>query len=98
VTYYENNRPRQYYPDFIVITRDARGRERNWIAETKGEIRPNTALKSEAAKAWCEKMSRTVYREWRYLFIPQKEFELSLRGNVTSLEQLSRRLVKQAIN
>ena len=25
-----------------------------WLAETKGEIRPNTALKSEAARLWRE--------------------------------------------
>ena len=61
VTYYESNRPRQYYPDFIIATRDADGREVMWIAETKGEIRPNTALKSDAARLWCEKMSGTKY-------------------------------------
>lgn len=49
VTYYEGNRPRQYYPDFIIVAREAEGREVIWLAETKGEIRPNTALKSEAA-------------------------------------------------
>lgn len=61
VTYYESNRPRQYYPDFIVAARDASGREVMWLAETKGEIRPNTALKREAARLWCEKMSGTKY-------------------------------------
>jgi restriction endonuclease len=40
VTYYENNRPRQYYPDFIIAARDANGREVMWLAETKGEVRP----------------------------------------------------------
>jgi hypothetical protein len=44
VTYYESNRPRQYYPDFIVVTRDKDGAEVTWLAETKGEIRSNTAL------------------------------------------------------
>ena len=49
VTYYEGNRPRQYYPDFIVVAREATAARSTWLAETKGEIRPNTALKSEAA-------------------------------------------------
>jgi len=89
VTYYESNRPRQYYPDFIIITREADGREAAWIAETKGEIRPNTALKSGAANAWCEKMSRTVHGQWRYLFIPQKKLETSLAAGVQSLRKLS---------
>ena len=59
VTYYESNRPRQYFPDFIVLTRDSDGREVTWLAETKGEIRPNTVLKTQAATLWCEKMSGT---------------------------------------
>jgi len=43
VTYYESNRPRQYYPDFVIAGCDQDGREVMWLAETKGEIRPNTA-------------------------------------------------------
>jgi type III restriction enzyme len=61
VTYYETNRPRQYYPDFIIIARANDGSEVTWVAETKGEMRPNTVLKSQAARVWCEKMSTTAY-------------------------------------
>jgi type III restriction enzyme len=94
VTYYESNRPRQYYPDFIVSTRDKDGREVTWLAETKGEIRPNTALKSEAAKGWCEKMSRTTYGQWRYLFLPQRKFEISIATGVQSVGKLAEGLEK----
>jgi type III restriction enzyme len=93
VTYYEGNRPRQYYPDFIVVAREADGREVTWLAETKGEIRPNTALKSEAAALWCEKMSRTTYGQWRYLFVPQRKFEAAVAGGVKSLSELANSLV-----
>jgi SOS-response transcriptional repressor LexA len=93
VTYYEGNRPRQYYSDFIVVAREADGREVTWLAETKGEIRPNTALKSEAARSWCEKISRTTYGQWRYLFLPQKKLEASLAAGVKSLADLSTSLV-----
>jgi type III restriction enzyme len=89
VTYYEGNRPRQYYPDFIVTAREADGREATWLAETKGEIRPNTALKSEATQLWCEKMSRTTYGQWRYLFLQQKKLEASLASGVKSLADLA---------
>jgi type III restriction enzyme len=75
ITYYENNRPRQYYPDFIITTREKDGEEITWVAETKGEMRPNTSLKSSAAALWCEKMSATAYGSWRYLFLPQRDFE-----------------------
>ena len=93
VTYYESNRPRQYYPDFIVAAREADGREVMWLAETKGEIRLNTALKSEAARLWCEKMSRTTYGPWRYLFLQQIKLEVALARGVKSLTQLSASLV-----
>ena len=88
ITYYENNRPRQYYPDFIVVVR--RGdRESIWIAETKGEIRPNTALKSAAAVLFCRKMSTSKHGSWRYLFVPQPKFEKAMSAGVTTLEDLN---------
>jgi len=95
VTDYESNRPRQYFPDFIIVTspNDSR-RQVTWLAETKGEMRPNTLLKSEAANAWCEKMSRTDFGEWRYLFIPQKRLESELARGVKSIRELSDRLTR----
>jgi type III restriction enzyme len=93
ITYYENNRPRQYYPDFVVVARDKDGREVLWLAEPKGEIRPNTALKSEAARLWCEKMSGTKYGQWRYLFLPQRKLEAALASGVKSLAELAEGLV-----
>ena len=96
VTYYESSRPRQYYPDFIVVTRDKEGRETYWLAETKGEIRPNTALKSEAARIWCEKMSGTRYGQWRYLFVQQRKLERSLTAGVSSVADLAESIVVPA--
>lgn len=93
VTYYESNRPRQYYPDFIIAARDTDGREVMWLAETKGEIRPNTALKSEAARLWCEKMSGTKYGQWRYLFVQQRKIEAALAIGVKSLAELAESVV-----
>jgi len=63
-----------------------------WLAETKGEVRPNTAVKSEAARLWCEKMSATNYGLWHYLFVPQKKLEVALASNVKSLVELAERL------
>jgi hypothetical protein len=92
LTYYESNRPRQYYPDFIVRTRDRDGREQVWIAETKGEIRPNTALKTEAARSWCERISRTSYGSWRFLFVPQRDFDKVGLATVETLAELAKRM------
>ncbi|MGD0948909.1 MAG: S24 family peptidase [Candidatus Binatia bacterium] len=87
-SHYENSRPRQYYPDFIVTVREADGREVMWLAETKGEIRPNTFLKRHAAEAWCEKMSGTSYGPWRYLFVQQRKFEAALSSHIATFAQL----------
>ncbi len=93
VTYYESGRPWQYYPDFIVAAREEDGREVLWLIETKGEVRSNTKLKSEAAIQWCEKMSRTRYGAFRYLFVPQRKLESALGAGVKSLGQLAESLV-----
>lgn len=93
VTYYEGNRPRQYFPDFIISAREPDGREVMWLAETKGEMRLNTSLKSEAARAWCEKMSGSRYGQWRFLFVQQKKLEKSLASGVASLSELTESLV-----
>lgn len=89
ITYYESNRPRQYYPDFIVTVRSAGGREAMWLAETKGEIRTNTALKREAAELWCSKMSAAPYGVWQYLFVQQKNLESALASGVKSFTELT---------
>lgn len=88
ITYYEANRPRQYYPDFIVAVRSADGSEAMWLAETKGEIRSNTALKREAAELWCGKMSAAPYGPWQYLFVPQKKLESTLASSVKTFAEL----------
>jgi type III restriction enzyme len=94
ITYYERNRPRQYYPDFIIVVNGASGREEYWIAEPKGEERSSTTLKTEAAKIWCDKMNQTRYRYWRYLFIPQRGLESALKKGVYSLQDLAIALQK----
>jgi type III restriction enzyme len=93
VTYYESNRPRQYFPDFFVVTRDIEGHEAFWLAETKGEIRPNTALKSEAARLWCEKMSTTRYGHWKYLFLQQRLLEKAISSGAKSMADLTTKMV-----
>ena len=92
VTYYESNRPRQYFPDFLVVTRDSKDHETIWVVETKGEVRPNTALKSEAARAWCEKMSGTKYGRWLYMFAQQRRLEAALAAGVNTMANLNERL------
>ena len=77
------------FPDFIIAARESAGREVMCLAETKGEMRLNTPLKSEAARAWCEKMSGTRYDQWRFLFLQQKKPERILAAGVSSLAELA---------
>ncbi len=88
VTYYENNRPRQYYPDFVVAVRDGAGKEVNWVVETKGEIRGNTMVKREAAQLWCQKMSATQFGAWRHLLVHQRAFERALLAGTRTFSAL----------
>jgi hypothetical protein len=52
-------------------------------------MRPNTAIKSEAARMWCEKMSATDYGQWRYLLVPQRKLEAALAAGKKSLTELA---------
>jgi type III restriction enzyme len=89
VTYYENNRARQYFPDFIVLARPAGGPDVWYIAETKGEIRTNTELKRQAAELWCERLTRSGNGNWRHMFVPQRPFERAMGDGVDTLAKLS---------
>lgn len=94
LTYYENNRPRQYFPDFVVLVKDKDGREVWWLAETKGEIRESTKLKREAANLWCEKMTVAGrHGTWRHLFAQQRRFEGALASGAKTFEKLVETLV-----
>jgi type III restriction enzyme len=87
LTYYEGGRPRQYFPDFVVLVSTDAG-EGWWLAETKGEIRANTVLKRQAAELWCDRMTRGGQGAWSHLFVPQRQFQRAIRGGVTTFLEL----------
>jgi type III restriction enzyme len=87
VTYYEGGRARQYFPDFVVVANSGAA-DTTWLAETKGEIRPNTELKREAADLWCERMSRSGNGSWRHLFVQQVQFERAVAKGVQTFQEL----------
>lgn len=68
--------------------RNAEGQPIQWLVETKGEIRQNTPLKSEAAQLWCERMSTTNYGAWRYLFVQQRAFKRAMGTRIGSFSEL----------
>ncbi len=60
-----------YYPDFVALDREGV----YWLLETKGQETVDVLRKDVAAIRWCENASRLSGKTWRYVKIPQKEFE-----------------------
>ncbi len=62
---------RNYYPDFVAIDTDGC----NWLIETKGREDIEVQLKDSAAINWCNTATELTKQDWKYLKVPQKEFE-----------------------
>jgi len=62
---------RNYFPDFVARLSD----DTRWIIETKGREDIEVKLKDQAAIRWCENATLLTDVQWRYLKVPQKEFE-----------------------
>lgn len=62
---------RSYYPDFVAVEQDGT----YWLLETKGQETPEVQRKDEAAQRWCEDATVLTGTQWRYLKVPQKQFE-----------------------
>ncbi len=73
---------RNYYPDFVAVTED----ETKWIIETKGREDVEVKLKDNAAINWCAAASSLTKENWRYLKVPQKEFEKLHPDNFEELQ------------
>jgi type III restriction enzyme len=73
---------RNYYPDFVARTKD----RTHWIIETKGREDIEVKRKDEAAQRWCENATELTGTSWKYLKVPQKEYEAL---HPTRFEELS---------
>jgi len=62
---------RYYYPDFAVKTEQ----DEMWLVETKGLESLEVQFKDKAAKLWCENATNLTNQQWRYVKVPQKEYE-----------------------
>jgi hypothetical protein len=62
---------RSYYPDSVAIAQGAT----RWLMETKGAETTEVARRDEAAQRWCEDATELTGVRWRYLKVPQKQFE-----------------------
>ena len=72
IEYTDNNANlRYYYPDFVVKT----DTEEMWLIETKGQESLEVAFKDRAAQMWCENATILTGEQWRYIKVPQKEYQ-----------------------
>ncbi len=62
---------RNYEPDFVAI--DQAGV--HWLLEAKGQENVDVLRKDVAAVRWCENASELTDKQWKYVKVPQKEFE-----------------------
>lgn len=62
---------RFYEPDFVAVLADGS----RYLVETKGREDPDVAFKDRAAGLWCENASALTGQSWKYLKVPQLEFE-----------------------
>ncbi|HEU5378662.1 MAG TPA: DEAD/DEAH box helicase family protein [Ktedonobacteraceae bacterium] len=72
IEYTDNNANlRYYYPDFVVKTE----LDEMWLVETKGQESLEVKYKDMAAQLWCENATTLTGQQWRYVKVPQKEYE-----------------------
>jgi len=73
IEYTDNNANlRYYYPDFVVKT----DLGEMWLVETKGQESLEVAFKDRAAQLWCENATKLTGEQWRYVKVPQKQYQL----------------------
>ena len=73
IEYTDNNANlRYYYPDFVVKT----DLNEMWLVETKGQESLEVAFKDRAAQLWCENATKLTGEQWRYVKVPQKQYQL----------------------
>lgn len=63
-----------YHPDWVVVQKIADG-EVNWIIETKGRVWEGTEAKDDAIRYWCEQVSKSTGKPWRYARVNQPIFD-----------------------
>ena len=60
-----------YYPNFVARLENGE----HWLIETKGQQTEEVLYKDRAAILWCENATALTDTPWRYVNVPQKEFE-----------------------
>jgi type III restriction enzyme len=76
---------KHYEPDFVAI--DTSGTR--WLLETKGQETIDVLRKDAAAIRWCENATALTTATWKYLKVPQKEFQSLQASRLVDLSVLA---------
>jgi type III restriction enzyme len=75
---------RNYEPDFVAVDKSGN----HWLLETKGQENVDVLRKDVAALRWCENATTLIKTDWKYIKVPQKEFQALQPSRLTDLAAL----------
>jgi len=75
---------KSYFPDFVSV--DDEGT--HWLLEAKGQENIDVIRKDAAALRWCENASKLTETAWRYVKVPQKDYEALRPSRLADLAAL----------
>jgi type III restriction enzyme len=76
---------KHYEPDFVAV--DTAGV--HWLLETKGQETVDVLRKDVAAIRWCENATTLTRGPWKYLKVPQKDFQTLQASRLADLSALA---------
>ncbi len=62
---------RNYEPDFVAVDKAST----YWLLESKGQENVDVLRKDVAAMRWSENATELTGKQWKYIKVPQKDFE-----------------------
>ena len=83
---------RNYEPDFVAV--DKAGT--HWLLESKGQENVDVLRKDVAAVRWCQNATKLTDKQWKYIKVPQKEFEALEPNRLADLAALMPTLFDEA--
>jgi type III restriction enzyme len=76
---------RNYEPDFVAVDKSGT----HWLLESKGQENVDVLRKDVAAIRWCENATKLTPERWKYVKVPQKEFEALQPARLADLVALA---------
>jgi type III restriction enzyme len=72
---------RNYEPDFVAVDKSGT----HWLLETKGQENVDVLRKDVAALRWCQNASTLTKTDWKYVKVPQEEFQALQPSHIVDL-------------